>query len=38
MQEIVCVGSVQELKELSGCSDLTDLHRENVDHITIPSK
>jgi len=37
--EIVCVGSVQELKELSGFQgDLTDLHRDKVDNITIPSK
>jgi len=38
MKEIVCVGSVQELQELSGCGELTDLHREFVDDITIPSK
>ncbi|KZF25216.1 isoleucyl-tRNA synthetase [Xylona heveae TC161] len=37
--EIVCVGSVQELKELSGFEgDLSDLHRDHVDKITIPSK
>jgi len=37
--EIVCVGSVQELKDLSGFQgDLTDLHRDKVDNITIPSK
>ncbi|KAF2403976.1 isoleucyl-tRNA synthetase,cytoplasmic [Trichodelitschia bisporula] len=37
--EIVCVGSVEELKELSGYKgDLTDLHRDVVDDITIPSK
>eukprot|EP01098_Paradermamoeba_levis_P007549 TRINITY_DN3122_c0_g1_i1.p1 TRINITY_DN3122_c0_g1~~TRINITY_DN3122_c0_g1_i1.p1 ORF type:complete len:789 (-),score=193.95 TRINITY_DN3122_c0_g1_i1:891-3257(-) len=35
--EIVCVGSVEELEKLSGVR-VTDLHRENVDHITIPSK
>jgi len=38
MEEMVCVGSVAELRELSGCGELTDLHRESVDHITIPSK
>lgn len=32
------MGSVQELKELSGVADITDLHRESVDHILIPSK
>jgi len=38
MEEIVCVGSIAELKELSGCGEITDLHREYVDDITIPSK
>ena len=38
MQELVCVGSIKELRELSGCDEITDLHRENIDHITIPSK
>lgn len=38
-EEIVCVGSIQELKDLSGYQgELTDLHRDKVDHITIPSK
>ena len=38
-EEIVCVGSVEELKELSGTTeDITDLHRDKIDHITIPSK
>jgi isoleucyl-tRNA synthetase len=37
--EIVCVGSIEELKALSGYGgELTDLHRETVDKITIPSK
>ena len=36
--EVVCVGSIAELRELSGCGELTDLHRESIDHITIPSK
>ena len=38
-QEIVCVSSVKELKELSGFKgDLSDIHRDKVDDITIPSK
>ena len=38
-EEVVAVGSVQELRELSGFQgDLTDLHRDKVDSITIPSK
>ncbi|PLB35079.1 isoleucine--tRNA ligase ILS1 [Aspergillus candidus] len=39
MKEVVAVGSVEELKTLSGYQgELTDLHRDKVDHITIPSK
>ncbi|CAB4014371.1 Isoleucine--tRNA ligase, cytoplasmic, partial [Paramuricea clavata] len=36
-EEIVCVGSIDELEQLSGVK-ATDLHRENTDKITIPSK
>lgn len=35
---MVCVGSVKELEELTGATGITDIHRENVDHLTIPSK
>ena len=35
-EESVCVGSIEELYKLSGVK-LTDLHRENVDKVTIPS-
>ena len=39
MKEVVCVGSVAELKKLSGFKgEITDLHRDSVDQITIPSK
>eukprot|EP00043_Microstomoeca_roanoka_P009306 m.88655 g.88655 ORF g.88655 m.88655 type:complete len:1182 (+) comp14546_c0_seq1:150-3695(+) len=37
-EEVVCVGSIEELKQLSGRDDITDLHREFIDDITIPSK
>lgn len=37
-EEIVAVGSVAELEELSGVTGLTDIHRDKIDHITIPSK
>ncbi|KAJ7647185.1 tRNA synthetases class I-domain-containing protein [Roridomyces roridus] len=37
MKEFVCVGSAEELERLSGVKGIVDLHRENVDHITIPS-
>ena len=36
-EEVVCVGSIQELKELTG-EEITDIHRESIDHLTIPSK
>ena len=36
-EEMVVVGSIAELKELSGV-EATDLHREHIDGITIPSK
>lgn len=38
LEEIVCVGSIDELKELSGVKDIPDIHKEFVDKITIPSK
>ena len=28
MEEVVCIGSIAELQELTGVSDITDLHRE----------
>ncbi|KAK4145071.1 isoleucyl-tRNA synthetase [Dichotomopilus funicola] len=38
-EEVVCVGSVEELKRLSGFEGpLDDLHRDKVDGITIPSQ
>ncbi|KAJ9080766.1 isoleucine--tRNA ligase [Entomophthora muscae] len=37
-EEVVCVGSVAELEELSGCGPLTDIHKDKIDHITIPSR
>lgn len=32
------IGSVAELEERSGVTGITDLHRDKIDHITIPSK
>ncbi|CAN6638567.1 hypothetical protein TRVA0_017S00672 [Trichomonascus vanleenenianus] len=37
-EEIVCIGSIQELRDLSGDQSITDIHRESIDHLTIPSK
>lgn len=37
LEERVAIGSVDELEKLSGVR-VTDLHRESIDHITIPSK
>ncbi|XP_032667163.1 isoleucine--tRNA ligase, cytoplasmic [Odontomachus brunneus] len=36
-QEIVCVGSIDELERLTN-TKVTDIHRENIDQLTIPSK
>ena len=39
LSELVCVGSVAELKELSGFQgDIKDIHRDKIDGITIPSE
>ncbi|KAF7790404.1 hypothetical protein EIP86_001359 [Pleurotus ostreatoroseus] len=37
-EEIVCVGSVKELEELTGVTGVNDLHRDKIDHLTIPSR
>ena len=37
-EEIVCIGSIEELETLSGTKGITDLHRHSIDDITIPSK
>lgn len=36
-REIICVGSISELEELTG-QKITDIHRESIDHLEIPSK
>lgn len=36
--QIVCISSIAQLEELSGVKGITDLHRDKIDHITIPSK
>lgn len=36
-EEIVCIGSIKELEELTG-QKITDLHRESIDDLIIPSK
>eukprot|EP00758_Cryptobia_borreli_P002427 Tbor_TRINITY_DN3022_c0_g1::TRINITY_DN3022_c0_g1_i1::g.17437::m.17437/K01870/IARS, ileS; isoleucyl-tRNA synthetase len=38
MEEIVVISSIKQLEELSGVTGITDIHREFVDKITIPSK
>ncbi|MCJ1435311.1 isoleucine--tRNA ligase [Xylographa pallens] len=39
LKELVCVGSVEELRELSGFKgDLSDIHRDKIDNVTIPSR
>uniref|UniRef100_A0A0C9QTI3 Isoleucine--tRNA ligase, cytoplasmic n=1 Tax=Fopius arisanus TaxID=64838 RepID=A0A0C9QTI3_9HYME len=36
-KEVVCVGSIQELEKLTG-QKISDIHRESIDHLTIPSR
>lgn len=39
LSEVVAIGSIEELKKLSGYEgEITDLHRDKIDHITIPSQ
>ncbi|ORY30942.1 isoleucyl-tRNA synthetase [Rhizoclosmatium globosum] len=35
---IIAVGSVAELEQLTGVKGITDLHRDSIDHLTIPSR
>lgn len=37
-EEVVCVGSIKELEELTGVKNITDLHRDTIDKMTIPSR
>lgn len=37
-EEMVCIGSLKELEDLAGCGPLEDIHRDKIDHITIPSR
>nr|XP_013800744.1 PREDICTED: isoleucine--tRNA ligase, cytoplasmic isoform X2 [Apteryx mantelli mantelli] len=36
-EEVVCIGSMAELEELTGMK-VTDIHRESIDHLLIPSR
>ncbi|KAL7421669.1 isoleucine--tRNA ligase [Cryptotrichosporon argae] len=38
LKEVVCISSVAQLEKLSGVTGIKDLHRESIDHITIPSQ
>ena len=37
-EEIVCITSVADLEKRSGVTGITDLHKDKIDHITIPSE
>jgi isoleucyl-tRNA synthetase len=37
-EEVICISSIAQLEELSGVKGITNLHRQFVDDITIPSK
>eukprot|EP00300_Choanocystis_sp_HF-7_P011780 c17611_g1_i1.p1 GENE.c17611_g1_i1~~c17611_g1_i1.p1 ORF type:complete len:730 (+),score=204.83 c17611_g1_i1:1-2190(+) len=36
-EEVVVIGSIEELQERTGQKDITDIHRQFIDHLTIPS-
>ena len=36
-KEVVCIGSIEELKKLSGVKEVKDLHREFIDDLKIVS-
>lgn len=37
-EEIICISSIAQLEELSGVTGITNIHRQYVDDITIPSQ
>jgi len=37
-EERICIGSLEELKKLTGKDDITDIHREFIDNLTIESR
>ena len=37
-EEVICISSIAQLEELSGVKGITNIHRQFVDSITIPSK
>ncbi|KAJ1680337.1 isoleucine--tRNA ligase [Spiromyces aspiralis] len=37
-EEIICIGSIKELEELTGATGIADIHRDKIDHLTIPSR
>lgn len=38
LEEQICIGSIEELERLSGVKNITDLHKEIIDKIEIPSQ
>ena len=36
--ETIVIGSIAELKKLTGCDNISDIHRHKIDHLTIPSQ
>lgn len=36
--QVIAVGSIEELERLTGTTGITDIHREKIDHLTIPSQ
>ncbi|KAF8555279.1 hypothetical protein OG21DRAFT_1496354 [Imleria badia] len=38
LEEVIAVGSIEELERLTGTTGITNIHREKIDHLTIPSQ
>ena len=38
LSEVICIGSIEQLQQETGVANITDLHRESIDHLEIPSR
>lgn len=36
--QVVAIGSIEELERLTGTTGITDINRDKIDHLTIPSQ
>ena len=38
LSEMICISSIEQLQQETGMANITDLHRESIDHLEIPSR